>query len=80
MKYLVIDTCIILHILRGKELGKKCIDVMNAFDKNVSIIISAVTKAELESLKMQQGWGESRYQKLHVFLNNATYVDITKYG
>ncbi len=77
MKYLVIDTCIVLHILRGKEFGKKCLAEINTFDENVSIIISAVTKAELESLKIQQNWGDPRCKKLNNFLENVTYVDIS---
>ncbi len=51
MKYLVIDTCIVLHILRGKQQGLKCIEAINQYDSNVAIIVSVVTKAELEALK-----------------------------
>lgn len=77
MKYLVIDTCIVLHILRGKDLGIKCLEQINIYDENVSILISTVTKAELESLKLQQNWGDQRCKKLNEFLAEATYIDIS---
>ncbi len=77
MKFLVIDTCIVLHILRGKVYGQKCLAAINNYDENVSIIISVVTKAELESLKMQQSWGDARCKKLNTFLEDVTCVDIS---
>ena len=77
MKYIVIDTCIVLHILRGKEFAKKCLAEIDAFGENISIIVSAVTKAELESLKVQQNWSEKRCETLNTFLENVIYIDIS---
>lgn len=75
MNYLVIDTCIVLHILRGKELSTKIISEIDKID-NASIIISTVTKAELESMKVQNNWGGPRCQALDNFLHAVTYIDI----
>lgn len=77
MKYLVIDTCIVLHILRGKQEGLKCIEAINQYDSNVAIIVSVVTKAELEALKIKRGWGEPRCKALRTFLEKVIYVDIS---
>lgn len=76
MKHIVLDTCIILHILRANELGKKSLDIIENLGDDVIIIISVVTKAELESLKIQQAWGANRVQKLNAFLATAIYIDI----
>lgn len=77
MKYLVIDTCIVLHILRGKQQGLKCIDAINQYDSNAVIILSVVTKAELEALRIKRGWGEPRCKALRTFLEKVIYVDIS---
>lgn len=76
MKLLLLDTCIILHILRADDRGKKSIDIIETMGDDVIIVVSVVTKAELESLKIQNGWGQARTQKLDAFLENAIYVDI----
>lgn len=75
MNYLILDTCIILHILRGKDFSKKIMLEIDKID-NASIIISTVTKAELESMKLQNNWGGPRCSALDSFLKNVTYVDI----
>lgn len=76
MNYLVIDTCIVLHILRGKEISKKIISEIDKIN-NVSIIVSTVTKAELESMKIQNNWGGPRCKALDDFLKEVTYIDIS---
>lgn len=77
MRNIVLDTCIILHILRANDLGKKCLDEIEKLGEEVAIIISVVTKAELESLKFQQSWGVNRVQKLDAFLQSAICIDIS---
>lgn len=76
MDFLVLDTCIVLNMLRKNEYGKRCILAIVQFGDNPSFIISTVTKGELESIKVQQKWGEPRCKALTNFLENVTYVDI----
>ncbi len=76
MDYLVLDTCIVLYILRKNEYGKRCIAAIEQFSDNPAFIISTVTKGELESLKIQQKWGVPRCKNMLDFLDQVTYVDI----
>jgi predicted nucleic acid-binding protein len=76
MKYLVLDTCIILHILRNNEIGLRAIKLIESFTDDPLLVISAVTKGELESLKKQQNWGESKCLSLNRFLENVIYIDV----
>jgi len=76
MDFLLLDTCIILNILRKNEYGRKCIIAIEAYSDNPAFIISTVTKGELESLKIQKKWGEPKCKSMIDFLENVTYVDI----
>jgi len=76
MDLLVLDTCIVLNMLRKNEYGKRCILAIEQFSDNPSFIVSTVTKGELEAIKVQQKWGEPRCKALINFLENVTYVDI----
>ena len=77
MKFIVIDTCIVLHILKLNEIGQKCLCILEQYGENVSIIISVVTKAELESIKIQRNWGDLKSKKLTEFLTHVTCIDIS---
>lgn len=77
MQYLVLDTCIILHILRNKVTGQAVMNWLSSLASMPVIVISVVTRAELESLKVQQGWGTARCNALNAFLAQVTYVDIS---
>ena len=76
MKNIVIDTCVIIHIIRHSETGKNCIELLKEYDANPNIVISTVTKGELESFAKQQNWGASKLTALNNFLNQVTYIDI----
>ena len=64
MDYLVLDTCIVLNMLRKNEYGKRCIAAIEHYSDNPAFIISTVTKGELESLKVQQKWGAPRCKNM----------------
>jgi predicted nucleic acid-binding protein len=76
MTNVIIDTCVIIHIVRDSPIGKNCLAKLAAIDPNPNIIISVVTKAELESFSRQNGWGGKKLAKLNTFLQIATVVDI----
>lgn len=77
MKNIVIDTCVFIHIVRDTITGKKCINALEAFDESANIIISVVTKAELESFIAQSKWGSTKIEKLNKILSEITYIDIS---
>jgi tRNA(fMet)-specific endonuclease VapC len=72
----VIDTCVIIHIVRDSPTGKNCLVQLASIDPNPNIIISVVTKAELESFSRQNNWGENKLAKLNTFFQIATVIDI----
>lgn len=76
MTNVVIDTCVIIHIVRDSPIGRNCLLQLAAIDPNPNIIISIVTKAELESFSRQNGWGGNKLAKLNTFLQIATVIDI----
>lgn len=76
MRNVVIDTCVIIHIVRDSLTGKNCLTKLASIDPNPNIIISVVTKAELESFSRQNGWSGNKLAKLNAFLQIATVIDI----
>lgn len=78
MKNIVIDTCSIIHILKGSPQGKQCLLEIEKLGENPHIIISVVTKAELDSFSRQNQWGQKRTQTLNKFLNKLTTINISQ--
>jgi tRNA(fMet)-specific endonuclease VapC len=76
MNYIVIDTCIILHILRNDSIGQNALKAIENLDVEPILVVSTVTRGELESLKKQLNWGEERCKHLNSFLQTVTYIDV----
>lgn len=77
MKYIVIDTCVFIHIVKETLTGKKCLEELEKYDEAVNVIVSVTTKAELESFIAQHNWGKSKIDKLNKILEEITYIDIS---
>jgi len=77
MKSIVIDTCVIIHIVRGSTTGQNCIEALQSYDEAANIIASVVTKAELESFIIQAHWGKTKIEKLNKLLEEITVIDIS---
>jgi predicted nucleic acid-binding protein len=70
MKNIIIDTCVLIHIIRETITGKKCIEEISKVDNEPNIIISVVTKAEIESFVLQNNWGKillDEYSKIDAY-------------
>lgn len=76
MKNIVIDTCVFIHIVRETIIGKKCLDELEKYDPAANIVVSVVTKAELESFIAQNNWSKPKLDKLNKMLDAITYIDI----
>jgi tRNA(fMet)-specific endonuclease VapC len=76
MKNIVIDTCVFIHIVRDSSTGKNCLKALENYAETINIIVSVVTKAELESFIAQNNWSKSKTDKLNKILNQITYIDI----
>tara|TARA_B100000508_G_C11456760_1_gene277108 strand:- start:129 stop:587 length:459 start_codon:yes stop_codon:yes gene_type:complete len=76
MKNIVIDTCVFIHIVRDTTTGKRCIEALEKYDEAANIIVSVVTKAELESFIIQNNWSKPKIDRLNKILEEITYIDI----
>ena len=76
MRYLVLDTCAVLHIIRQDQKGKDFLQWINSLNPQPIQVISVVTKAELINFSIIAGWQTKRIKFLDDFLKGITYVDI----
>ena len=76
MTYIVADTCIIFHILRNNNIGQAALGWLRTLEDDYTLVVSVVTKGELEALKLQQQWSDKRCSALYKFLQEVTYIDI----
>ena len=63
MNYIVIDTCIIIYLLRNNARGKIIAEAIEHQD-DPTFIASTVTKGEIESFVIQANWGVKRRKEL----------------
>lgn len=77
MEYVVVDTCIVMHIMRDNPKGREANKYLNDRTDNPVTVISAVTKGELLSLTIQLGWGQAKRQFIENFLRSVTIIDIS---
>jgi len=72
---LLLDTNIILNILRAKDF----VAINNFINPDNSLLyISIVSEAELKSLAIRNKWGVERKNKLDSFLNILNIIDINQ--
>lgn len=76
MKRVLFDTCMCLAYLQGKDLYQDSLTKHNLSDESTVVLISVVTKAELLSLGLKNGWGAHKLQKLQSFLHKLVIIDI----
>lgn len=76
MDYFVLDTSAIVHVLRNTVNGKALNSYLDEYPEDYSLLISVATVGELDSLKLQQKWSESRCLNLEKFLNDITIINI----
>lgn len=75
MDYLL-DTNIVLHLIRETPLADKIISDYQLFEIPQREFISIVTEGELESIALQNQWGENKKNELTNYLNKFINVDI----
>jgi len=79
MNRYILDTNICLAYVRGKsELYEKIDRQLNLQDRDTLVIISVVTKAELLSLGIQNGWGAKKLEKLEKLLDKMFIININE--
>ena len=79
MNRFILDTNICLAYIRGNRKFCEEIDKrLDMFKPDVQVIISVVTKAELLSLGVQNGWGKNKLNNLKNLLNKLFVIDINE--
>lgn len=73
---ILIDTCVVIHIIRRTTVGEKCIEVLQNLGEEINIILSVVSKGELEAFAKQRNWGASKLEKLNGIFTKVTCIDI----
>lgn len=76
MAKFVLDTNILIQLVRGKEIASEVSAYIQSQD-NPEIFISIVTIAEAESLVTQWNWSEQKVQALRSLLDNLVTIDIS---
>jgi predicted nucleic acid-binding protein len=78
MQYLVLDTCAVLHLLRGNNAGIKIKEWLDSLNPQPRQIISVVTKAELLTFVKMNMWGGQKLNSLNLFLSGILTIDINQ--
>jgi tRNA(fMet)-specific endonuclease VapC len=72
----ILDTNILVHYVRGNELGIRIENNYSLTSSEVAPIISAVTEGELRSLALKLGWGLEKRKRLEEILNHFVVVQL----
>jgi tRNA(fMet)-specific endonuclease VapC len=72
----LLDTNILLHLLRGKELGQRIDQQYGLRSTIANCIISVVTVGEMESLARKFKWGQDKTAELKKLVDAVPWVDI----
>ncbi len=65
----VLDTNILIHLIRRSEKALTVIEEFNLFSDGKEVFISAVSKGEILSFAKQSRWGQSKISRLNILLN-----------
>lgn len=71
----VLDTNILIHLLRGSEIAKK-IQQEYFVGAKPTLIISIVTKAEIKALALKQSYGAKKLKQLESLLSEFLVIPI----
>ncbi len=74
---LVLDTNILLHLLRGRKAAEVIEREYKVSGRNPRALISAVTKGELKALGYKFNWAAKQHERLDAMLTGLPAVDIS---
>lgn len=74
----LLDTNIVLELLRGNECGQAIDAKFNLRPTLSSSMVSVVTVGEMLSLARKFGWGQKKIDNLHEMLDELVWIDINR--
>lgn len=77
MKRFILDTNILLGLVRGAEWAKNCYDKYGLAKSDVLVFTSIVSKGELLALAEKLNWGGKKRQEFEKILAEFPSVDIS---
>lgn len=72
----LLDTNVILHLVRGNEFGKYLAGTFGLLDAVNRPLVSIVTHGELLAIADRSGWGEKKREVLSTALENLVTIDL----
>lgn len=79
MKTFIIDTNILVGIIRGSEYASYVIKKFDLFNPENICVISIVSHAEINSFALKRNWGKEKVKVMNDLLNKIPYVKIDSY-
>lgn len=78
MRNFIVDTNILMAYLKAEpKLFKQISEDNKLDDDDAFIMVSSITKGEILSLALQNGWGERKVSILNKLLNQLLIIDIS---
>ena len=72
----LLDTSILLHLVRGKDLGKHLTSTFGLLDLVYRPLVSIVSHGELQVIADRHGWGAEKRKALRTTLSNLVTIDL----
>jgi tRNA(fMet)-specific endonuclease VapC len=73
---LLLDTSVLLHLVRGNELGQHIDSQLGLRSRPERALISVITVGESLAFAARLGWGEKKRTELDLLLRELVIVDI----
>lgn len=73
---LLLDTCVLLHLARNKELGQRLQRDFDLSNTSHRPLVCVVTLGEIWSLARHNQWGDSKREFLKKLLSTLVVIDI----
>lgn len=73
---LLLDTNILIHLIRGRELGRRINTELNLAERPERPVVSIVTVGELHAFALKLGWGSRKISTLHDLVRQLVILDI----
>lgn len=71
---ILLDTNILVHLIRGQALGQRIATDHNLQDRTEKLLISIITVGEIHALTRKLAWGPARRRLLNDLLANLVVV------